>query len=103
MSSTRTRYLVAGLALLGTFAFPPVGSAQGPADTLRPRVVTTEEAKPVSGLLPASDAGSATLTFSIVSQPARGVVVLDDAVTGAFTVHAEPWHVRVRPVHLRGA
>ena len=85
MSSTRTRYLVAGLALLGTFAFPPVGSAQGPADTLRPRVVTTEEAKPVSGLLPASDAGSATLTFSIVSQPARGVVVLDDAVTGAFT------------------
>ena len=85
MSSTRTRCRVAGLALLATFVFPPVGRAQGPADPLRPRVVTTEEAKPVSGLLPASDAGSATPTFSIVSQPVRGVVVLDDAATGAFT------------------
>ena len=47
--------------------------------------VTTDEDTPVHGILSASDPNGDAITFSIVTQPARGTVVIDNPSTGAFT------------------
>jgi len=47
--------------------------------------VTTEENQTVSGQLTASDADGDSLTFSIVTNGSKGVVVITNQATGAFT------------------
>ncbi|MEQ1871739.1 MAG: Ig-like domain-containing protein, partial [Vicinamibacterales bacterium] len=46
---------------------------------------TTLEDTPVSGTLSASDPDGDVLTFSVVTQPTRGTVVITNTATGAFT------------------
>ncbi|MFL5803835.1 MAG: Ig-like domain-containing protein [Roseiflexaceae bacterium] len=41
--------------------------------------------QPFSGMLSASDADANALTFSIVANGSKGVVVITNAATGAFT------------------
>lgn len=47
--------------------------------------LATDEDVPLTGTLGGSDVDSASLTFSIVDQPADGTVVITDPATGAFT------------------
>ena len=46
---------------------------------------TTPEEVPFSGLLPGSDVDGDVLTFTLVGQPTKGGLSLDDVNTGAFT------------------
>jgi VCBS repeat-containing protein len=60
-----------------------------------PPVATTEsfsaiEDTPYTGFLSATDPQNDALTYSIVTQPANGSVVLDDPESGAFTYTADP-------------
>lgn len=48
------------------------------------------EDHPAQGLLPASDADGDPLTFSLTSPPSRGVIVLTNPMTGAFTYVPNP-------------
>ena len=52
--------------------------------------VETLEDTPLHGMLHAIDVDSAVLTYTIVSQPAHGTVVLTDTATGAFTYTPAP-------------
>jgi VCBS repeat-containing protein len=47
--------------------------------------LTTDENKPASGTLKASDPEGNSLTFEILTQPKHGQVTLDDASSGAYT------------------
>lgn len=47
--------------------------------------LTTAEDTPSSGVLMATDIDSPTLTFSIVSPPAHGTVIITNTATGAYT------------------
>ncbi|MFZ9794513.1 MAG: Ig-like domain-containing protein, partial [Gemmataceae bacterium] len=55
---------------------PPVGN---------PQSVTTNEDTTYTGTLSGSDVENSVLTFSLVNMPSKGVVILNDVQTGAFT------------------
>ena len=64
-----------------TIAIAPVADAPVASDA----TITTPEDTAVSGTLTAVDADGDALTYAVVTQPANGTVVIDDATTGAFT------------------
>jgi hypothetical protein len=78
-----------GAARTGTIvvALQTVTVDQGPstAPIAQSGSFTTAEDTPLSGTLVASDPNGDPISYSLVSQPARGTVVITDPSTGAFT------------------
>jgi hypothetical protein len=68
------------LALGGTLDNDP----NGPPILASVPLAATEDT-PLTGVLQASDLDGDPLTYSIVTQPAKGTVTIDDPATGAFT------------------
>jgi Tol biopolymer transport system component len=62
---------------------PPTPTNHAPL--ARGVVITTTEGVAKDGVLAATDADGDPLTFSLLTAPAQGVVVITDAATGAFT------------------
>ena len=54
---------------------------EGPIDP----VVATQEGMAASGTLPATDPEGNPITFSVVTSPAKGVLQITNAASGAFT------------------
>ena len=75
--------LTAGMAI-GSFGSTTV-TAQALAPVARSAVVATQEGIAKTGVLPATDPESDPLTFSVVTPPTKGALLITNAATGAFT------------------
>ena len=64
--------------------------------------ISTSQNTAVSGVLPATDAESNPLTFSIVANGAKGTAVHHQRGDGRVHLHAECWRDRHRHGHLPG-
>ncbi len=87
VAGTRRRTLVS--LLTAAIAVGSLGSttvtAQSLAPVARSAVVTTQEGVAKSGVLPATDPESDALTFSLVTPPTKGTLLITNPATGAFT------------------
>ena len=75
--------LTAGIAI-GSFGSTTV-TAQALAPVARSVVVATQQDVAKTGVLPATDPESDPLTFSVVTPPTKGALLITNAATGAFT------------------
>src|SRR5262245_27064557 len=82
----RRREFAVSLFLNASLLIAPVlCHAQGLPPVANNVVVATQEGTPKSGVLAATDPDGNPLTFSIITPPAKGSLVIDNAATGAFT------------------
>jgi Tol biopolymer transport system component len=73
------------VVLVWTVLGAVTSARQGAPPVARNVVVTTQEGTATAGVLPATDANGDSITFTIVTPPTRGTLLITNAATGAFS------------------